>query len=400
MFKRSLLKLIDLPPSASRYRLQQSTHSPRGKRFVPCDDRTGGVPTVFGDLEQELQRRGFGDELIAKVVDSGYFLKGWSTFSGTPRYSVSDALYGNKALSSDFELEAFIRHLRGEKVFEALPPLNRVRMRSRTEIVEYLKLDRLRSYDADGSLTMRGQLREHRLRRAIPNPVRGNSDGEEISILPGLYRQRPGAPYSLTAPVQERRAIEVFSREIEPGGSIDPLGPLSRDFMHVEQHYARQTSGLDLTFDVEIALFFATNRFVMTEEKLAHYEPVKSGEHEGVIYLFRLGSPSVRRTEFHIAGFDYFQTHHPLRVIRQVCGLPYFGQYERNIAATDVDTVIELDPDFVGGSQLSPEYMFPNADDDKFYGKLLSLKDRFQAALADVVEYEWARPARSRLPAR
>nr|WP_279184676.1 hypothetical protein [Acetobacter syzygii] len=116
------------------------------------------------------------------------------------------------------------------------------------------------------------------------------------------------------------------------------------------------------------------------------------GNHQGVIYLFRFGSPSVRRTEFLINDFDYFRTNQPLRVIRQVCGLPCFGPYERNIAVTDVDTVIELDADFDDRSAYSPTYMFPNVMEDRFYGRLLAVKDRFPAALTDVVEYAWARP--------
>jgi hypothetical protein len=109
--------------------------------------------------------------------------------------------------------------------------------------------------------------------------------------------------------------------------------------MRVEQHYARQTPGLDLTFDIDSALFFATNRFKVGDDGLAYHERVPRGEHEGVIYLFRFGSPSVKRTEYLIREFDYFKTHQPLRILRQHCALPLFGQYERNIAVTDVDTV-------------------------------------------------------------
>ena len=243
---------------------------------------------------------------------------------------------------------------------------------------------------------MRGQPREHRLRRALPNPRRANAEGEEISILPGLYRQSPNALYSLTSPVEERRTIQAFRHEIDIAAEDGLLHSFTRDFMHVEQHYARQNAGLDLTFDIESAIFFATNKFTVGPDKLARYEAVRRGDHQGVIYLFRFGSPSVRRTEFLIKEFDYFRTYQPLRVIRQVCGLPLFGECERNIAVTDVDTVIELESDFDGASALSPEYMFPNAEDDKFYGRLLPLKDRFPNELQDVVEYEWARPAAAR----
>jgi hypothetical protein len=242
---------------------------------------------------------------------------------------------------------------------------------------------------------MRGQPREHRLRRAVPSPVRADVNGEEISILPGLYRQPPNELYSLTTPIEEVRTIEAFRHDIETDSDDGLLGHFTADFMRVEQHYARQTPGLDVTFDIETAIFFATNRFTHGPDNFARYEPVCRGAHEGVIYLFRFGSPSVRRTEYLIQDFDYFRTHQPLRVIRQACGLPYFGPYERNIAVTDVDTVIELEPDFDGTSALSAEHLFPNTEEDRFYGRLLSLKDRHPVALRDVVEYAWARTVAS-----
>ena len=78
---------------------------------------------MIGKLEEELRRRGFADKSIARVTESGYFFKACATSTGSPHYSVSDALYGNKALSSSFDLEDFIRYLYGDPAFERLPPL-------------------------------------------------------------------------------------------------------------------------------------------------------------------------------------------------------------------------------------------------------------------------------------
>lgn len=97
---------------------------------------------MIGKLEEELRRRGFADKSIARVTESGYFFKACATSTGSPHYSVSDALYGNKALSSSFDLEDFIRYLYGDPAFERLPPLNRVRVRSRADIDNYLQSER------------------------------------------------------------------------------------------------------------------------------------------------------------------------------------------------------------------------------------------------------------------
>lgn len=349
---------------------------------------------MFKEFGKLLHERGVSDAIIDRVRDSGFFLKHWMTMNpAKPNITVSDSMYGNKGLSSSFEIDAFLRYLQGEQSFPRLPPLNRVSVRNRAEILEYLSNHRLRRYDTEGSLTIRGQPREHKFKRAIPNPLRGDANGAEVSILPGLYRQSAGDTYSFDAPVVESRSLTPLSFRLEPADVERANEGLAFDFMRVEQHYARQTPGLDITFDIDSALFFATNRFKFGDGGLAYHEPVPRGEHEGVIYLFKFVSPSVKRTEYLIRDFDFFRTHQPLRILRQHCGLPLFNRYERNIAVTDVDTVLELDPDYSDISVKTPEYMFPNAGEDTFYHEILKLKDRFPDELRDVVEYRWARAA-------
>jgi hypothetical protein len=343
------------------------------------------------DLGELLHENGVSDRLIPQVIESGYFLKGWFTGNNQPHITVSDSLYGNKSLSSKFEIADFIRHLNGERIFEPLPPLNRIRVRNCQDIYEYMREIRLQRYQANGSLTMRGQPREHHLRRAVPNPVRANSRGEEVSILPGLYRQTSGNLYNFLLPIKENFSISNFRNEIEDTDDADTFQHNQADFFRVEQHYANQTSGLDVTFDIESAIFFATHQFITDDKNISRYEPTPRGEHKGVIYLFVFGSPSVRRSEFLIQGFEYFKKRQPTRILRQICGLPNFSTDERNIALTDVDTVIELEPDFNGKSSLSREYMFPNTKDDSFYEKLLEIKDRHPDYLDKIVEYSWAR---------
>lgn len=351
---------------------------------------------MFEEFGKLLQGRGFSNVLIDRIRDSGFFLKHWMTADpAKPQITVSDSMYGNKALSSSFEIEAFLRYVQGEQPFSRLRPLNRVRVRSRAEILQYLSDPRLRCYDMDGSLTIRGQPREHKFRRAIPNPARADEKGLELSILPGLYRQSPNEMYSFDAPIVEKRALTPVSFELESADLKRANDGFAYDFMRVEQHYARQTPGLDLTFDIDSALFFATNRFKVGDDGLAYHEPVARGEHEGVIYLFKFGSPSVKRTEYLIREFDFFKTYQPLRILRQECGLPLFGRNERNIAVTDVDTVLELEPDYKDTSLKTPEYMFPNADEDAFYSEILKLKDKMPDKLGDVVEYRWARTVRT-----
>jgi len=62
---------------------------------------------------------------------------------------------------------------------------------------------------------------------------------------------------------------------------------------------------------------------------------------------------------------------------------------------TDVDTVLELEPDYSDISLRTAEYMFPNAGEDAFYNAILKLKDGLPDALRDVVEFRWARKIRA-----
>jgi hypothetical protein len=54
----------------------------------------------------------------------------------------------------------------------------------------------------------------------------------------------------------------------------------------VEPHYGIDTCGLDVTVDLGVALFFASNRFSRRSNGKAYYEPIQAGEHQGVCYAF------------------------------------------------------------------------------------------------------------------
>jgi hypothetical protein len=332
--------------------------------------------------------------LIDAVTDSGYYMRGWvDPFSGKTWQSVSDMMYGNKQFSSHFATEDFIKYIKGEYSFPALPPLRSYDVSSIGEIREILADPCRARYIKEGSFTFRGQPKEYRYKRRIPSPVRSDSDGYEISVLPGAYRQT-GEFYSFAQPHHEHRSFERLLAKLEPNNSdvfIDQS--YAFDIMRTEQHYATQTAGLDLAFELDTAVFFATHRFRFNAMGQAYYEAVPTGEHSGVIYGFRFCDPLVKSTQYLIEDFDLFKTYPPLRIIRQDCGLPLFMPDERNIALIDIDCIIRLTPHFSLPDifRKQPEFMFPSAAEDKFYGRLLELKDENPELLKNVVEYVWAR---------
>ncbi|MGF6527638.1 hypothetical protein [Variovorax sp. PvP013] len=345
-------------------------------------------------LPEVLAAENVPTNLIDSVKDSGFYMRGWvDPFSGRTWQSVSDMMYGNKQFSSSFPTEEFIKYINGNYSFPALPPPRSYDVSSVAEIHEVLAEPRRAHHMSEGTFTFRGQPKEYKYKRKIPSPVRAGKDGREISILSGAYRQTDEF-YSFARSCPERRSFEWLLAELEPNNPDVFLDSQSAyDIMRTEQHYATQTSGLDLAFGLDTALFFATHRFKFDETDRAYYEAVPNGEHSGVIYCFRFRDPPVKRTQYLIKDFDLFKTYPPLRIIRQECGLPLIMPSERNIALTDVDCIINLTPEFSLPEtfQMSREYMFPSVKEDGFYGRLLQLKDKEPDLLQDIVEYKWAR---------
>src|SRR5262249_4457098 len=162
----------------------------------------------------------------------------------------------------------------------------------------------------------------------------------ELSILPGAYRgkslgmQEWNHPSFITS-----RTMQHLLHILEPNLEDGFMPTMSYDLMRVEQHYATQTQGLDITFDIRSAIYFATHIYTPLKKGYATYKKIEKGNHKGVIYSFVFRDPPVKKTEFYIQEFDTFKTYTPERILRQHCGLPLFHEYERNIAAADIDCI-------------------------------------------------------------
>jgi hypothetical protein len=351
-------------------------------------------------LIETLTEKNVPPSIIDAVIESGFRMeRSRNAFNGKSALIVRDSMYGNKQFSSTFDIGDFVRYILGEYQFPSMGSFRCFEARSVTEIRELLTEPPRAHYVSEGSMTFRGQPSQYRFRRKIPSPVRADKEGFEISVLPGIYRQQ-GALYSFKRdPQQEIRSFSWLLEDLEPNNPHVRLDQShAYDIIRTEQHYATQTAGLDVGFEIDTAIFFATHNFKRDAVGQAYYERIRSGEHSGVIYCFRFRDPPVKRTQYLIKDFDLFKTFRPERILRQDCGLPIIGPYERNIAITDIDCIIKLHSDFALPADFSktPQYMFPDVLQDKFYGKLLDLKEIFPEELSAVVEYRWARPLRTR----
>ena len=146
-------------------------------------------------------------------------------------------------------------------------------------------------------MSFRGQVAERTLRRLFPNPFRADEVGQEITLLPSLWRKYHAdwnkrfadrnVPLFQTLfgdalvyaglGVMERREMTpaeheeaerrlgYFKQSFAPDGAI------------VEQHYGIETIGLDVTFDPAVALFFASHRFEPRADGTATFVPGPTG---------------------------------------------------------------------------------------------------------------------------
>jgi hypothetical protein len=142
----------------------------------------------------------------------------------------------------------------------------------------------------------------------------------------------------------------------------------------VEQHYGIETVGLDVTFDVGVATFFAANRFITRDDGTAHYLLPPPGGHTGVLYGFVFIDPRLELEEEVVREIPIFDHIPPVRPIRQQCALPFFHALNFNEAACDLDFVMHLAPNFDSSGLPDQRQLFPSAADDPFYDAVLAIR--------------------------
>ncbi|MGR7025665.1 FRG domain-containing protein [Geodermatophilus sp. URMC 62] len=133
------------------------------------------------------------------------------------------------------------------------------------------------------------------------------------------------------------------------------------------QHYGLPSNILDITVDVDVALFFAQHRVIEGEWQRVHNE-----EHNAApaIYVFLLHT-----------GLDPFvpskslaEHYGLLRPLRQKCGmLGGASLMHRNKYARYVSLVVKLEQGI--DSCYSPDYLFPPREEDHFLDQLLNYCD-------------------------
>jgi len=371
-------------------------------------------------LRQTLTEASLPSAQIERVIASGYFAWGIRDFFSTEgRPAVMDSYYGNKT-SGLIEVEEFIAYLKEGRARRLPSGVSIYNVRNIGEALSILGEDQHARFA--GRMSFRGQTTDYHITRPVPNPRAALADGRERMIVPSWWRpwinkdpaeRQTGSDRSLftssllSAPLLFRDipgwqshlvganghggehqedcpvCAQMAAREEEHMFSAQTSGeaPL------LEQHYGMPTIGLDVTFDLATAFFFASHRFP-AEGRRVRCEPVDRGSHHGVVYCFVFEWPPVKETEFLVKDISLFRNLPPLRPIRQHCGLPAFHFNEIAAAGRDLHAVFHLDEAFDMSGLPSAADLFPGREEDRFYDALLELRERAPEIWGSIVEYE------------
>jgi FRG domain len=360
-------------------------------------------------------RHGISAMLADELIGSGYMYRRMGrAFSAETTDCLADTFYGIKEYTSLIPLDDVERAFANPIKRDAVPEYS---VKSIAHARAILAADRHRTYIQRGGMSFRGQLTEYFTRRAMPNPRIALPDGRERLIVPSIWRPFHGRwndrftlelppPFFSTIfaehliyygiPDWETLDERNFSRygfhtlsDLEDFPDSDSReygrrwrlhkveGPFNSEMPALEQHYGMPTAGLDVTFDLATALFFATHRFVLLPNGCATFLPIPDGAHDGVVYCIVFESPRLRETSDLLKMNSLFDHLPPERPRRQHCALPMFWHFNINEAVPDSDAILHLDPLFDREGIPLAKDVFPIGEADPFYHGLMALRDRF-----------------------
>ena len=132
------------------------------------------------------------------------------------------------------------------------------------------------------------------------------------------------------------------------------------------QHYGLVSPYLDLSSDLQVAMFFASHRFVPTPGD-THYQFIGSNDSKSILYLFR-------HNQDEMAEYAHDRVLHalqPLRPKNQSCVICRSSPYALNLAGLYLVGAIRIDFELPESERLSARELFPSVHEDNFLAALL-----------------------------
>ena len=352
----------------------------------------------FQETIDKLQATGLTKDQAIILFNSGYVcIEGFDI--------LIDRYYGGAISSIDnrtrFSLES-------AKELLNQPPCSRTKVEKITSI-EHLNsvVESLKGRGRD--ILFRGQTKNYTIQRKVNNPYLTIDGFGEVSLLPSVWRRMVNVnPQSFTPftslslfewssifytafdiPEIERRheALNKAGENIYTMSAMEDCSDeMLREFgkfrmdlsMGMEhnlrttlttllQHYGLHSPVLDLTESLDVALFFATNKYEKKGD-LSTYNFVGSNNGQSVIYVLRYNNEMER----HDQRDEFLKYLEPQRPIQQKCVVCRTGEYAINLPNLYLETVLVLDFDFPKEkSKIKTEQIFPGKDTDKFLNSIL-----------------------------
>lgn len=361
------------------------------------------------NMVEYLNENSIDTTLIKKLVESGYFL--------LPGHDlIRDSLNG---------VNVNLNIIKSEDYINFQKKVEKVKVRSLKQAFEVIMNDKYLSYNyKEGLLSFRGQTREYFIERSFPNPCL-SENGKERIIIPSAWRpyanleklnRRPVSPYSSTldtifgdqityhgldvAKIKkmniDRYGVhsisdledfpEEYNQEYYRRYKLTKSGYYNNYVAALEQHYGFDTCGLDVTYNLSVAIFFATHKYKKNSKGKSEYIKLDSFS-DSVIYAFRFRNPSVKKTQWLIDEIPLYTELNPIRPVKQECTLPFFHVEEFNNASTAIELIFEIDDEFDFSEIPTVRDLFPDRNEDLFYDMLLQMKDKHPEIYGDIPEY-------------
>lgn len=337
-----------------------------------------------------LKKEGIHEEIIYDMIESGYiFISG----------KILDTYYGLNSAYHPYIMIDKVKYYQNNGSWNKTSPSHyKTYVVNNINEIFHIIDDIKKRYK---NILYRGSTSQYTFKRRFPNPFYSDENDFEISLIPSFFRKfstsymdREDMDLSLPSfddPLLHDLFYKDFNNNFDlfKNKKIDSEELKYRveddreamwqedirkvDLCTIKQHYGFDSNVLDVTYNIETALFFAFNKLVKIKNNYYDYILIDKTEYKNSVLYFLIPQTDL----LDITEWEYQKINvkgvECVRPIRQKCtSLPAYMD-SMNRAASEVRAVIKFSKDFsLPDNMPQKEYLFPTAGEDPFYKYLLN----------------------------